>query len=123
MLITYYEDGSTAPKQTSRGMAAMMCINAAISLSILFAWTYLALFVAEPFAWATWMPVNRGYGVKGVFDYPFLMLWLMPALGVFGAWVGLKGGRKAMAYSFLCIPPVMLMLIVGWFYLTPPDWH
>lgn len=123
MLITYYEDGTAAPKQTSRGMAVLMGVNAAITLSILFAWTYVALFVAEPLAWATWMPVSRGYGLNGVFDYPFLMLWILPALGVFGAWVGLKGGKKGMAWSFLAIPPVMMLLILGWFYLAPPDWR
>ena len=123
MLISYYEDGKAAPKQASRTMGALMMVNALLSLGILFAWTYLSMFVAEPLAWATWMPVNRGYGFNGIFDYPFLMLWLMPLVGICGAWLCLKSGREIVAFSFVGIPLVMLLLIVGWFYLTPPDWH
>lgn len=98
-------------------------LNALLSLGILFAWTYVSMFVAEPLAWATWMPINRGYGFNGIFDYPFLMLWLLPIVGICGAWVGLKSGRQVLSYAFVGIPPVMLFLVTGWFYLAPPDWR
>lgn len=123
MLITYYEDGTEAPKQASRAMAGLMTVNAVMSSAILFSWTYVSLFVAEPLAWATWMPISRGYGLTGFFEYPFVMLWAMPLVGIGGAWVGLKGGRKTLAYAFAAIPPVMMILIVGWYYMTPPDWR
>ena len=123
MLINYYEDGSAAPVRTSRIMVTLMALNGIFSSAILFAWTYIALFVAEPLSWATWMPISRGYGFTGVLDYPFVMLWVMPLIGVFGAWVSLQGGRKPLAYTFVAVPLVMLGLVMGWFHLAPPDWH
>lgn len=123
MLISYYEDGSDAPKKTSFLMGALMVTNGLFATGILFAWTYLSLFVAEPLAWATWMPISRGYGIMGLVEYPFIMLWLMPLIGIFGGWVSLKGGHKAGAYAFVAVPVAMLLLILGWYYLTPSDWH
>jgi len=123
MLINYYEDGVTAPARLSRVMIALMGANGVFASLIVFAWTYLALFVAEPLSWATWMPISRGYGPLGVFEYPFVMLWVMPLFGVFGAWISLQSGRKALAYSFVAVPLVMLCLVMGWYYLSPSDWH
>ncbi|MDX2155878.1 MAG: hypothetical protein SFW09_05130 [Hyphomicrobiaceae bacterium] len=123
MLITYYEDGSSAPKPLSLLLLALMLANGAFAAAILFAWTYVSLVVAEPLSWATWMPISRGYGITGVLDYPFIILWMLPLIGIFGAWVGVKGGRKTLAYSFVAIPLVMLALIFGWYYITPSDWR
>jgi len=104
-------------------MATLMGLNGLVSSAILFAWTYIALFVAEPLSWATWMPISRGYGFTGVLDYPFVMLWVMPLIGIFGAWVGLQGGRKPLAYAFVVVPLAMLALVMGWYHLVPTDWH
>jgi hypothetical protein len=123
MLINYYEDGAVAPARTSRWMVTLMMANALLSSAIVFAWTYVALFVAEPLSWATWMSVSRGYGLTGVFEYPFVMLWGLPLLGVFGAWISLKAGRKTLAFAFVGVPLVMLGLVLGWYYATPSDWH
>lgn len=123
MLISYYEDGAVAPKRTSPFLALLIGLNGLFSGGIVFAWTYLALFVAEPLAWATWMPITRGQGVTGLIDYPFVMLWVMPLLGIFGTWISLKGGNKPVAYAFVGVPLVMLLLVLGWFHLTPSDWH
>ena len=123
MLISYYEDGAAAPKRTSRGMALLMGANLLLAATILFAWTYIAFFVAEPIAWATWMPIHRGYGLTGVLEYPFVMLWLLPIGGVCGAWASLKAGQKTLAYACVAVPLVTLLLVMGWFHLTPSDWH
>ena len=123
MLITYYEDGTAAPKRTERAMALLIAANLVFAATTLFAWTYIAFFVAEPLAWATWMPIHRGYGVTGILEYPFVLLWLLPILGVCSAWVCLKGRRKPMAYACVAVPLVILALVLGWFYLAPTDWH
>jgi len=123
MLISYYEDGTEAPKGIPPPMLLLMGTNAAFASAILFAWTYLSLFVAEPLAWATWMPIYSGYGFAGVFNYPFMLLWVLPLLGIFGAWVSLKVGRKTTAYAFVAVPVVTIVLVLGWFYLTPIEWH
>ena len=123
MLITYYQDGSTVPKRASGVMTGLMALNVLFAAGILFAWTYVAFFVAEPLSWATWMPITRGYGLTGVLEYPFVMLWLFPLAGVFGAWLSLKAGHKPLAYACVAVPLAMLLLVMGWFYLTPSDWH
>ncbi len=123
MLINYYEDGAAAPARTSRPMLALMIVNAAFACAFAFAWTYVAFFVAEPLSWATWMPITRGYGIYGALEYPFVMLWGMPVLGICGAWLSLQAGRKTLAYAFVGVPLAMLALVMGWFYLTPSGWH
>lgn len=123
MLITYYEDGSSAPKRTSKGMVLLMGANLLFAGVILFAWTYIAFFLAEPIAWATWMPIHRGYGLSGIMEYPFVLLWLFPLVGVFGAWVSLKGGKKTFAYACVAVPLVIFVLVMTWYHLTPSDWH
>ncbi len=123
MLINYYEHGSAAPAGTSRVMVFLMVVNGLLASTILFAWTYIAFFVAEPLSWATWMPISRGYGFTGVMDYPFVMLWVMPLMGVFGAWMALQGNRRALAYAFVLVPMAMLALVMGWYHLAPTDWH
>jgi len=123
MLISYYEDGTAAPKRLSRGMLILMGADVVFAAAILFAWTYISFFVAEPLAWATWMPINRGYGISGVLEYPFVMLWMLPLVGVGCAWLSLKAGRKPLAYACVAVPLVMLALVLGWYHLTPSDWH
>ncbi|MGE0701546.1 MAG: hypothetical protein AB7O57_20785 [Hyphomicrobiaceae bacterium] len=123
MLISYYQDGVAVPRSASPAMAILMGLNAIFAVGILFAWTYISFFVAEPFSWATWMPVNRGYGLLGALEYPFLMLWLLPIVGIFGGWVSLKSGQKTIAYAFVAVPIVMIMLVMGWYYVTPADWR
>ena len=123
MLITYYEDGRTIARRVPWPMLSLMIGNAFFASGIVFAWTYLALFVAEPLAWATWMPITRGYGLVGLLEYPFVTLWLLPLIGIFGSWLSLKGGHNVMAYAFVGVPLIMLCLVLGWFYLTPSEWH
>jgi hypothetical protein len=122
-MINYADTASSAPVRTSRLMATLMGLNGIVASAILFAWTYIALFVAEPLSWATWMPISRGQGFTDVLDYPFVMLWVMPLIGIFGAWVGLQGGRKPLAYAFVMVPLGMLTMVMGWYHLVPMDWH
>lgn len=123
MLINYYEDGAVVPTRTPRLLLGLMMANGLLASVIVFAWTYVALVVAEPLSWATWMPVSRGYGIIGLLEYPFVMLWALPVLGAFGAWLSLQSGRKTLAYAFVGVPLVMLAMVMGWYYLAPGDWR
>ncbi len=123
MLISYYEDGTSAPRRMSALLTVLMIANVLFSATILFAWTYVSYFVAEPLSWALWLPVSRGAGFAGVLDYPFILMWMMPLIGAFGGWVGYKGSSRPVAYAFVGIPLVILVLVVGWFYLAPSEWH
>ncbi len=123
MLITYYQDGSRATRQFAPILSLFLTLNSLFSFCILFAWTYISYIVSEPLSWATWMPINRGYGLLGVLEYPFVLLWLFPLIGVAGAWTAVKARKTTLAYSFAAIPVVTLLLIFGWYYMAPPDWR
>jgi hypothetical protein len=123
MLISYYEDGTVAPRRIPVVLVGLMATNSLFAFAILFAWTYVALLVSEPLSWATWMPISRGQGLLGALEYPFVILWLLPLIGSFGGWVGIKGGRTTLAYAFVGVPLAMLLLVFGWYYLTPADWR
>ncbi|HWV79976.1 MAG TPA: hypothetical protein VNZ50_00975 [Hyphomicrobiaceae bacterium] len=119
MTISYYGDESRAPITPSGTMTFLMLANAVVAMTVLFAWTAVSLYIVEPIAWATWMPVRRGTTFEDLFEYPFVMLWFMPAAGIFGAWLALKIGRRALAISCVTLPLGLLGLIFGWYYLAP----
>ena len=123
MSISYYEDGTPIIPPRSRKLLALMAANAAFAMVMLFAWTVVSLFVAEPMSWATWMPISRGSTFEDVVRYPFVLLWLMPASGIAGAWFAMKAGRMPLAYACVGLPIVVMSLVFGWYYLTPPDWR
>jgi hypothetical protein len=119
--ISYYDDGARASIRPTSFMTLLMLANAVIAMTVLFAWTAISLYIVEPIAWATWMPVRRGTSFEELFEYPFVLLWLMPLAGVAGAWLGLKFGRRTFALTCLVLPVALLGLIFGWFYGAPPD--
>ncbi len=104
-------------------MTLLMLVNAVIAMTVLFAWTAISLYIVEPIAWATWMPVRRGTSLEELFEYPFMLLWLMPLAGVAGAWLALKSGRRTFALTCLALPVALLALIFGWYYGAPPDFR
>lgn len=118
--ISYYGDESRASIPASGTMTFLMLANAVIAMTVLFAWTAISLYIVEPIAWATWVPVRRGTTFEDLFEYPFVMLWCMPAAGIAGAWLALKFGRRALAIGCVTLPLGLLGLIFGWYYLAPP---
>ncbi len=122
MTISYYGDEARAPIQPSGVMTFLMLANAVVAMTVLFAWTAVSLYIVEPIAWATWMPVRRGTTFEDLFEYPFVMLWLMPAVGIGGAWFALKLGRRFLALSSVMLPIALLALIFGWYHFAPPTY-
>jgi hypothetical protein len=118
--ISYYDDRARASIPPTGFMTLLMLVNSVIAMTVLFAWTAVSLYIVEPIAWATWMPVRRGTSFEELFEYPFVMLWLMPLGGIAGAWLGLKFGRRTFALTCLVLPIALLGLIFGWFYGAPP---
>jgi hypothetical protein len=117
--ISYYDDRASASIRPTGFMTLMMLVNAVIAMTVLFAWTAISLYIVEPIAWATWMPVRRGTSFEELFEYPFVLLWLMPLGGVAGAWLGLKFGRRTFALTCAILPVLLLALIFAWFYGAP----
>ena len=123
MLITYNADGTPARSGHGRKIAALMVLNAAFAMTVIFGWTLVSLFMAEPMHWATWYAVSRGSTILEMFYYPFSLLWLLPSCGIMGAWVALKSKKPAIAYAFVLLPLLFMVLIFGWYYFTPEDWR
>jgi hypothetical protein len=96
-----------------------MLVNAVVAMTVLFAWTAVSLYIVEPIAWATWMPVRRGSTFEDLFEYPFVLLWPGPALGIAGAWMALKFGKRALALTCVGLPLGLMCLIVAWYYMAP----
>ncbi len=122
MTISYYGGEARAPIPASGFMTSLMLANAVVAMTVLFAWTAVSLYIVEPVAWATWMPVRRGTTFEDLFEYPFVLLWLMPAAGIAGAWASLKFGRRALALTCVALPLALLSFIFGWYHLAPPNY-
>lgn len=122
MTISYYGNEARAPIPASGFMTFLMLANAVVAMTVLFAWTAVSLYIVEPIAWATWMPVRRGTNFDDLFEYPFVMLWFLPMAGIAIAWLALKAGRKRIALSGVALPLALLSLIFGWYHLAPPTY-
>lgn len=123
MSISYHSDGTPVIRSRSGRLLALMAFNATFAGIMLTAWTAVALFVAEPLSWATWMPVYQTVNMEQVIRYPFVVLWLWPLMGIAGGWLAVRCGRPAIAYACVALPMVVLALVFGWYYLTPADWR
>jgi hypothetical protein len=123
MSISYDLDGTEARRSWSRPLLVLLTANGLFMMATLCAWTFLSLFLAEPLAWATWMRVHRGSNFMEIFDYPFVLLWLLPAGGMSIAWVASQSRRWGTAYASLTLPIIVLGFVYGWYYLAPTDWH
>lgn len=122
MSITYNSDG-TISKPMPASMMMLMLVNATASLAVLGAWTYVSKYVADPIAWATWVRVYRtGYTLE-IFEYPFVLLWLLPVACVALAWTAHKAGYRSLAWTALTLPLALQTLIITWFHVAPPGWR
>ncbi len=106
-----------------RAMRAMMAMNAAFGVAVLGAWTYMAVYLAQPIAWATWISVYRGQGIFDAFNYPFILLWLPPFSAIAAAWFAEKASMRGLAYAVVLTPLLMHAFIIGWFNFAPPHWR
>lgn len=121
-LLTYAEITSTRKETVAdaRVLLILFVVNATFAVSTVFFWAFLSLFVAEPIQWATW----RGVGSRpDLFDYPFIVLWLLPAAGIGAGWIAKRAGQHRLACWLALMPIILLGLVFGWFYLMPPEWR
>ena len=100
----------------------LMMLNACFAVSVLFAWTLISVFVAEPVAWATWAPIARGARPE-LFGYPFILLWGLPIAGVFLSWVAKNFHNCKLAYFSSMAPLLFLSTIFLYFYFVPVQYH
>lgn len=123
MNLMSYSDIATRPKETladSRLLLILFVVNATFAATSVFFWAFLSLFVAEPIQWATW----RGVGSRPeLFDYPFIVLWLLPAAGIGAGWIAKRAHQHRSACWLAFLPVILLGLVFGWYYLMPPEWR
>jgi hypothetical protein len=105
---------------TSRFLFLLIVINAVFALGVLLWWHLMAVVMAEPVRWATWQAMGPR---PRIFDYPFVMIWMLPACAIGAAWLARQFGKMRLACGFAFFPVFYLSLMVGWFYLAPPAWH
>jgi hypothetical protein len=107
-------------RQHSRSLVYLMAANATFAASSASWCTFIAEFVADPIRWATWY----GLGSRPeLFEYPFVVLWLLPVGGICGGWLAEKGHNRRLACFFALFPPLFLGLLFGWYYLLPVEWR
>ena len=106
----------------ARPLLCLMAVSACFSASVLFAWTIISVFVAEPISWATWAPLRIG-SQPGLLDYPFILLWGLPLAGVFFAWIAKNVYQPKWAYFAVTTPMLILAMVFAYFYLVPLQYH
>jgi hypothetical protein len=108
----------TVRRGAARSVLLLIVLNAGLAVACVFAWSLLGVLVADPIAWATWVPLGRS-GTPDYFRYPFGLLWMMPAGGALVAWMGLKLDHNRLAWVGSLFPLALLGIVFGWYYLAP----
>jgi hypothetical protein len=107
-------------KRTNRLLAILIALNIGLATAALTMWTMLRLFVSEPVNWAT---LRRVGASPELLEYPFILLWLVPMCAASLAWLSARMKMTRLARIVALVPILVFMIIHGWFYLTPMEWH
>jgi len=105
-------------RQDDRMIRILSLANGLVAISVLSAWTVVSILLAEPVTWATHAPLSIG-SRPDVTDYPFVLLWLGPCIGMAVSWLANKSGIRGVAYAALWVPLGLLIIVVLWFNFAP----
>ena len=89
-------------------------INLAFAAANVFLWSFVAVVVADPIAWATWSSFGSVSRRPDLLEYPFVMLWGLPLLGSGVATVNNFLGFKQMAKVAAVFPLTLFGLTLIW---------
>ena len=89
-------------------------INLAFAAANIFLWSFVAVVVADPIAWATWSSFGSVNRRPDLFEYPFIMLWGLPLLGSGVATINNFLGFKQMAKVAAVFPLALFGLTLVW---------
>ena len=117
-----FSDAPVASPQRERVALLLQIVNLSFAAVMVSAWTYISYIIADPIAWATWVPLSR-HANPGLFDYPFSLLWGLPVGGVVAGFCARRLTMPKLMITALWMPLLVLGMIFGWFYLTPIEWH
>ena len=99
-----------------------MLINVTFSALVLGAWTVLAVLVSDPIAWATWHSITGVRTWAEVTSYPYVMLWVVPLLGVAGSILARQLNLRTAAIGIALAPIAGFGLTFVWYYMAPATW-
>ncbi len=105
-------------RQDDRLIRLLNMANALVAISVLSAWTVVSMVLAEPVTWATHAPLSVG-SRPDVPDYPFVLRWLGPCMGMALSWLANKGGYRSITYAALWVPLGLLIIVLLWFNFAP----
>lgn len=89
-------------------MKVMAYVNMAIAVSVLFAWQFTGLFVADPMSAASHMAISAT-GRPELTETPYVYFWLTPLAASFAGWLAYKFEYKTFG-RFVAIYPLLLLL-------------
>ncbi len=118
MSIEYVTESLARPRDKRFKYRVLMVANGLFALVALFSWTFVSYIVAAPISWATWSPLTNGV-TPPFYEYPFILLWGMPAVGIGCAWLADKSGNLKLAKGIALMPVLVLSIIFGWYYIMP----
>lgn len=99
-----------------RRLSLMLVINVALSAAMLLWWHDLSRYLADPIRWATWENIGPN---TGTFEYPFVMLWVLPLVAFGIAWTLRMAGSRRKALWIASFPVFYLGTLVACFYIAP----
>jgi hypothetical protein len=123
MAISYISEAAHLSERQRRLLNLCGIVNASFAVVVLLAWSSVQLYLIEPIEWATWRPITRSQDLMSLGEYPFVILWLLPLLGMFGGFIFGAAGKSKQAYFCATTPIILIAGILCWYYFLPQDWH
>ncbi len=96
------------------GLKIMTAVNVLFAGICLFAWRVVGAFLADPMSAATWSPLNR-FTRPELLNYPYILLWGLPAAGIGIAWIANTFGLKSLARFAIVLPLLLIALVAAWY--------
>ena len=110
---------ATRRRSTSGFVHALTLVNLALSLGVLVAWPNYSEAIADPVS----VIAGGGSSIKpSAFEYPYLLLWLIPLTGIGAAYVAKAMDSNPLAKFFAAYPLLLTIVSCAWLYFYAGFW-
>jgi len=96
-------------------MKAASCVNLVLAMIVLYTWQFTGVFVAEPVSVATETAISAT-GRPGMFETPYVYLWLSPLVASFFGWIAYKFEYKTFGRFVVLYPIALFVSSMVWFH-------